>query len=270
MLKFMRLIGLVAAFGCAQNSTAAPDVGAATDVAGLADAATGFDAAAETFASDVAGDSAGSGDEASPTDVGPEAGTVVCQATTKALGTAEVQCCGSSAAGSALGLDCATLKAPWAAIVAAADQGLAQQDLAAEASCTAAVGALGKDCSEKTLQNAILWCFYQWTDTAKLGELCQAGAPLSCAKGQGRCMLVEPPDGYSCVAWHGNGESCGGTQPCAIGLTCLEGTLTRAKTCGLPNSSCNLSDSCWPGSHCSQGKCEDDPPSVKPVICGSL
>jgi hypothetical protein len=130
-------------------------------------------------------------------------------------------------------------------------------DPAVDASCTAAFEADLDACEGIASYSVNASCVGLWRDVAALGEPCHVsnGWTPACAGGKGTCTLVQPPDGYQCIAGHDKGESCSATLPCNAPYSCNEGTLTRAKTCGVPFSSCNLSDTCWPGDKCDQGNC---------------
>ena len=104
-----------------------------------------------------------------------------------------------------------------------------------------------------------------WRDPAAVGQNCAAPLDLACAEGKGRCS-AKTPDLYTCVAATATGNACSATQPCQLGLECLDGALTRAKTCGAPGSTCNLADKCWDGWQCDNGKCAKTA-KVAPATC---
>lgn len=136
-------------------------------------------------------------------------------------------------------------------------------DTAMDSTCTASFAAVGKGCSGQAFTQALEACRLTWFDTAKIGEPCHAAGPMACGAGQGLCVVVQPPDGYKCFAAGSQGDSCSATQPCRADLACLEGSLTRAKTCGMPGSTCNLSDKCRQGFKCESGACKADPSAPK-------
>lgn len=136
-------------------------------------------------------------------------------------------------------------------------------DPANEATCSSALQAALAACDRDATIAAARACILGWREGVEIGAPCSAG-PFSCSGGKGRCVLVAPPDGYTCLAAAGPGESCSTTKPCAVGQECLNGSLTRALQCRTPGSSCNLSDKCWIGAVCDNGACESDPTPANP------
>lgn len=122
-------------------------------------------------------------------------------------------------------------------------------------------------CDAAAVQRALDRCALEWQATAEIGQNCPAAVDLPCAKGKGRCS-PKTVDLYVCTAAGGEGASCSATQPCLAEFDCLEGSLTRAKVCGKPGSTCNLSDKCWDGKKCDNGKCVADV-KAQPATCAA-
>jgi hypothetical protein len=129
--------------------------------------------------------------------------------------------------------------------------------------CANGVQTAAKACDEGAVERALSQCVLDYTDPAALNAPCQALAPIGCGAGAGRCD-PKGPTFYQCHKAVGVGDSCKLSQPCAVGLECLNTSLTRALVCDIPGATCNLGDNCWDGWTCDQGLCKPgDEPSKK-------
>ncbi|MBM4344888.1 MAG: hypothetical protein FJ100_16090 [Deltaproteobacteria bacterium] len=134
-----------------------------------------------------------------------------------------------------------------------------------KSACLQALHASASACDKQAVGRALASCLRAWRDPATLGQSCAAPVDLACAVGNGRCS-AKSADLYVCTQAALSGQACSATVPCALGLECLDGTLTRAKTCGTPGSTCNLGDKCWDGHACDNGACKKQE-LVAPASC---
>jgi len=126
--------------------------------------------------------------------------------------------------------------------------------------CANGLQAAAQACDQGAVERAMSQCVLGYTDPAALGAPCEALAPIGCGAGAGRCD-PKGPTFYQCQKAVGVGDACKLSQPCAVGLECLNTNLTRALVCDIPGATCNLGDSCWDGWTCDQGLCKpgDEP-----------
>ena len=222
------------------DAVASGDTGPTTDTGPAGDSST---------ASDTAGNSDASADSsASPAES-------ACTALASAICAGAQSCCGGTAPANCQATWAkACLKLGWADLDEALAAATLQKDSARSSACQQAVEAAVQNCDRQAASRALGLCMRAWVDPAKVGEPCAAPVELPCAGGSGRCT-AKTIDAYVCTNAVGDGASCSLTQPCKVGLECLDSGLTRAKTCGKPGSTCNLADKCWDGWQCEAGAC---------------
>ena len=260
MRKFMAMVATVGRVACG-GEKAATQVDGATQTA---------DAQTEEVKGDASTADAGDNADSSAVDAGADSGNTpaqkLCAQIAQDACAGLATCCGQAPADCLAKWteQCLAGKPANQALNDAIDAGDVTLNPAAEASCTTAVASVGTVCTYAAIDSAAFACKARYLDNAKVGDVCLASAPIGCGAGKGRCVVVQPPDGYKCLSAHSKGDSCSTTQPCEIGLECLNGSLTRSLTCGEPGSTCNLSDKCATGFDCQSGKCVRGPP-VKEV-----
>lgn len=243
--------------GCGEDAkpAAKPDA-AATDTAG---GDTSSDASSDDAAADA---TAGSDAEASDSEAPPEPPSVAtCAALAKTACTAAADCCTTQPSGCE-----AHWKKACGKLLGGLDDALLASALTLPAdptACANGVAAAAKACDAQGIERALNSCLLAYTDTAAVGQPCSALAPVGCGAGAGRCD-PKGPAFYQCQQAVGEGDACKLSQPCALGLECLNTNLTRALVCGIPGSTCNLGDACWDGWRCDQGSCvQGDEPGKK-------
>jgi hypothetical protein len=243
MLALLAGCGTKAAADATSAEDAVADIAAVDDAVGDATGPTTtvYDAGADTAAADV------------PVKLSPAA--QMCADIGAQIAAAAKTCCNSLAAG-----DWATveadlcMKAGFAGIDDASAVSVVKLDAARGKACKEALDAAAKNCDYLGLQAARHQCLLAWVDTASKGDQCTATAPVPCDSFSGRCDPVTT-DTYACRKVGVEGDACKLGSPCGVDLECLNGTLTRAMTCGKPGSTCNLSDTCPQGFQCTSGAC---------------
>ncbi len=234
--------------------------GAATPAAPSASDATADTAQADTkdTAAEVSGDAATSdaGADASFGDAQVQGADHWCAAFATALCASAKACCnGAPPANCEAAWQKACSKAGFADLDDALTGALVSRTDAAKSACIQGLQTAAAACDKHGVSRAIANCLRGWRDPAGLDKNCAAPVDIACAEGKGRCSAITP-DLYVCTQAAAAGQACSATVPCAVGLECLDGALTRAKTCGTPGSTCNLADKCWDGWACDNGACK--------------
>jgi len=253
----MWLTGAIATalVGCGED--AKPSAKDAADAQG--DAQAPQDTAADTGASSdaVATEDAAATDVAEP----PLPSAVACAALAKTACSAAADCCQTQSASCE-----ASVADQCDKLLQGLDDALLADALTLPADATACangVAAAAKSCDAQAIERALGSCLLGYSDKAAVGQPCSALAPVGCGAGKGRCD-PKGPAFYQCQQAVGEGDACKLSQPCALGLECLNTNLTRALVCGVPGSTCNLGDACWDGWRCDQGSCvQGDEPGKK-------
>lgn len=257
------LTALALALGCGSETKSSAPVGG-SDAAASGDTATAGDSST-AIDTGGAGDTAGNSDTAGPSDTAGNGDATAdssaspaesaCTALASAICAGAQSCCGGTAPATCQAdWAKACLKLGWADLDEALSAATLQKDSARSGACQQAVEVAVQNCDRQAASRALGLCMRAWVDPAKLGEPCAAPVELPCAGGSGRCT-AKTIDAYVCTNAVGEGASCSLTQPCKVGLECLDSGLTRAKTCGKPGSTCNLADKCWDGWQCEAGAC---------------
>ncbi len=233
------------------------------------------DAAADATPVDVKDAAADAGSDGATADAAPDfaVADVQAQGADHWCGTLATALCGSAKA-CCTGAAPANCEASWQKACSKAgfadldDAILASKVTMAEAdksACLQGLHAAAGACDKQGVSRAMASCLRAWRDPAAIGANCAAPVDVACASGKGRCS-AKTPDIYVCTEAATAGQACSATVPCAVSLECLDGALTRAKTCGTPGSTCNLSDKCWDGWACDNGACKKQD-KLAPASC---